>query len=96
MHPAPAGAAGELYIGGPCVGRGYLNRSGLTADVSFPTPSSPVSLYRTGDLVRQRATGELEFCVGTDDQVKLRGFRIELGEWKRLCVRLKGVPKPWC
>jgi amino acid adenylation domain-containing protein len=58
MHPAPAGVTGDLYIGGPCVGRGYLNRPGLTAERFVPDPFvSGGRLYRTGDLVKQLATG---------------------------------------
>ena len=82
MRPVPAGAVGELYIGGAGVTRGYLKQPGLTADRFCPDPFSGggARLYRTGDRVRRRFSGELEFLGRTDQQVKLRGFRIEPGE----------------
>ena len=78
--------AGELYIGGDGLARGYMGQPELTAEkfVSDPFAGSddPVSsrLYRTGDLVRRRSDGEIEFLGRLDHQVKIRGFRIELGE----------------
>ncbi|MDA0811408.1 MAG: amino acid adenylation domain-containing protein, partial [Verrucomicrobia bacterium] len=80
---APAGAAGELWIGGPLLAEGYLNRPELNAAKFLPDPFSKepgARLYRTGDLARILAHGDLEFLGRTDDQVKIRGFRIELGE----------------
>jgi amino acid adenylation domain-containing protein len=83
LRPAPAGVAGELYVGGEGVGRGYLNEPARTAGVFVPDPFSReqgARLYRTGDLVRRLPGGELDFLGRLDQQVKLRGFRIELGE----------------
>lgn len=83
LAPVPMGVAGELFVGGAGMARGYLDQPALTAVSFIPDPFAPRAgerLYRTGDLARWLVGGELEFLGRVDRQVQLRGLRIELGE----------------
>ncbi|MBR4516996.1 MAG: amino acid adenylation domain-containing protein, partial [Bacteroidaceae bacterium] len=95
FHRLPLGAAGELWVAGPQVSRGYLNRPEKTAETyienPFTTEEKYARVYRTGDIVRYLPDGNIQFVGRRDGQVKIRGFRIELKEVEAVIRQYPGI-----
>lgn len=94
LRPVPEGTVGEIFMGGVGVGKGYMNRPELTAELFMDDPFSDIPgarMYKTGDLGRFVNGGEIQ-CLGRiDHQVKIRGYRIELGEIEHTLGKQKGI-----
>ena len=92
LRPVPPGMVGEVYVSGPGLARGYLNRSAVTAARFIADlAGTGERMYRTGDLARVRCDGVLDYAGRADDQVKIRGFRVELGEIRHVLAEHRSV-----
>jgi len=94
LQPVPIGVAGELYVAGAGLARGYLNQPKLTEECFIPNPFSNLPdsrLYKTGDLVRYHPNRDLEYLGRADQQVQIRGFRVEPGEIETLLAGHEAV-----
>lgn len=92
LRPLPLGMAGEIFIGGDAIAKGYLHRAELNREVFLDDPFRPGSrMYRTGDRGWLGVDGNLHFIGRLDRQIKLRGYRIELGEIEAACIAVEGV-----